>query len=314
MRVLVTGGAGFIGSNFVELALTDQFPEISSIIVLDKLTYAGKLSNLSSVENNPNFEFIKGDICDVELVNELVGRVDAVINFAAESHVDRSIENSAEFITTNVLGTQVLLDAAKNLNLKKFVQVSTDEVYGSILEGSWDEDEPLLPNSPYSASKAAADLLVRAYFVTHGLNVNITRCSNNFGPKQDPEKLIPHFILKLCRGEKVPVYGDGLNVRDWLFVDDHCQGIYLALTKGTPGEIYNIGGGTELTNLELTEMLLLLLKKNNTFIEYVPDRLGHDRRYSVNCRKIRELGYSPGRNFQENLHLTLSWYQDQELV
>jgi dTDP-glucose 4,6-dehydratase len=314
MRVLVTGGAGFIGSNFVELALTDQFPEISSVIVLDKLTYAGKLSNLSSVENNPNFEFIKGDICDVELVNELVGRVDAVINFAAESHVDRSIENSAEFITTNVLGTQVLLDAAKNLKLKKFVQVSTDEVYGSILEGSWDENEPLLPNSPYSASKAAADLLVRAYFVTHGLNVNITRCSNNFGPKQDPEKLIPHFILKLSRGEKVPVYGDGLNVRDWLFVDDHCQGIYLALTKGMPGEIYNIGGGTELTNLELTEKLLLLLKRDSTFIEYVPDRLGHDRRYSVNCRKIQELGYSPRQNFQENLHLTLSWYQEQELV
>lgn len=314
MRVLVTGGAGFIGSNFVELALTDQFPEISSVVVLDKLTYAGKLSNLNSVANNPNYEFVQGDICDVELVDELVGRVDAVINFAAESHVDRSIANSAEFIKTNVLGTQVLLDAAKNLKLKKFVQVSTDEVYGSILEGSWDEEEPLLPNSPYSASKAAADLLVRAYFVTHGLNVNVTRCSNNFGPKQDPEKLIPHFILKLSRGEKVPVYGDGLNVRDWLFVDDHCQGIYLALTKGVPGEIYNIGGGTELTNLELTEMLLLLLKKDNTFIEYVPDRLGHDRRYSVNYRKIQELGYSPRQNFQENLHLTLSWYQDQELV
>jgi dTDP-glucose 4,6-dehydratase len=227
MRVLVTGGAGFIGSNFVELALTDQFPEISSVIVLDKLTYAGKLSNLSGVVDNPNFEFIKGDICDVELVNELVERVDAVINFAAESHVDRSIENSAEFVTTNVLGTQVLLDAAKNRKVKKFVQVSTDEVYGSILEGSWDENEPLLPNSPYSASKAAADLLVRAYFVTHGLNVNVTRCSNNFGPKQDPEKLIPNFILRLSRGEKVPVYGDGLNVRDWLYVDDHCKGIYL---------------------------------------------------------------------------------------
>lgn len=311
MRVLVTGGAGFIGSNFVELALTDQFPEISSVIVLDKLTYAGKLSNLSGVESNPNFEFIKGDICDVELVNELVGRVDAVINFAAESHVDRSIENSAEFITTNVLGTQVLLDAAKNLKLKKFVQVSTDEVYGSILEGSWDEEEPLLPNSPYSASKAAADLLVRAYFVTHGLNVNITRCSNNFGPKQDPEKLIPNFILKLSRGEKVPVYGDGLNVRDWLFVDDHCQGIYLALTKGVPGEIYNIGGGTELTNLELTEKLLNLLNRDSSFIDYVPDRLGHDRRYSVNCNKIIKLGYKSSKVFEENLRSTLSWYQDQ---
>lgn len=310
MRVLVTGGAGFIGSNFVELALTDQFPEISSVIVLDKLTYAGKLSNLSSVENNPNFEFIKGDICDVELVNELVGQVDAVINFAAESHVDRSIENSTEFITTNVLGTQVLLDAAKNHKLKKFVQVSTDEVYGSILEGSWDEDEPLLPNSPYSASKAAADLLVRAYFVTHGLNVNITRCSNNFGPKQDPEKLIPHFILKLSRGEKVPVYGDGLNVRDWLFVDDHCQGIYLALTKGVPGEIYNIGGGKELTNMALAQLLLELTNRDQGFISFVPDRLGHDRRYSITHEKISKLGYKPMFNFDFNLKKTYEWYQD----
>jgi dTDP-glucose 4,6-dehydratase len=241
MRVLVTGGAGFIGSNFVEMALSDQFPEISSVRVLDKLTYAGKLSNLSVVENNPNFEFIQGDICDIELVNKVVANVDAIINFAAESHVDRSIENSSEFIRTNILGTQVLLDAAKNLKVAKFVQVSTDEVYGSIPEGSWDENAPLLPNSPYSASKAAADLLVRAYFVTHGLNVSITRSSNNFGPKQDPEKLIPNFILKLNGGDKVPVYGDGLNIRDWLYVEDHCKGIYLTLTKGLSGEIYNIG-------------------------------------------------------------------------
>ena len=314
MRVLVTGGAGFIGSNFVELALTDQFPEISSVVVLDKLTYAGKLSNLSSVESNPNFEFIKGDICDVNLVNAVAGRVDAVINFAAESHVDRSIENSTAFVTTNVLGTQVLLDAAKNHNIKKFVQVSTDEVYGSILEGSWDENEPLQPNSPYSASKAAADLLVRAYFVTHGLNVNITRCSNNFGPRQDPEKLIPNFILKLGRGLKVPVYGDGLNVRDWLFVEDHCKGVYLTLTKGAPGEIYNIGGGTELTNLELTQKLLNLLNRDHSFVDYVQDRLGHDRRYSVNCKKIQGLGYSPSKDFEEKLSLTLSWYQDQAIA
>ncbi len=304
----MTGGAGFIGSNFVDMALTDQFPEISSVLVLDKLTYAGKLSNLSGVAHNPNYEFVQGDICDIELVNDLVPKVDAIINFAAESHVDRSIENSSEFIRTNVLGTQVLLDAAKKHKLKKFLQVSTDEVYGSILEGSWDENQTLLPNSPYSASKASADLLVRAYFVTHGLNVNITRCSNNFGPKQDPEKLIPNFILKLIQDEKVPVYGDGMNVRDWLFVEDHCAGIYLILTKGLPGEIYNIGGGTELTNLELTRKLLDLFEKDESYIDYVPDRLGHDRRYSVDCTKIQKLGYSASLNFNENLSKVLKSY------
>ncbi len=309
MRVLVTGGAGFIGSNFVEMALTDQFPDISSVIVLDKLTYAGKLSNLTNVASDPNFEFIHGDICDVELVNDLAQKVDAVINFAAESHVDRSIENSSEFIRTNVLGTQVLLDAAKNQKVHKFVQVSTDEVYGSILEGSWDEDEPLLPNSPYSASKAAADLLVRAYYVTHGLNVNITRCSNNFGPRQDPEKLIPNFILKLRQGLKVPVYGDGLNVRDWLYVEDHCIGIYLALIKGVAGEIYNIGGGTELTNIGLTKKLLALMGKDDSYIDYVKDRLGHDLRYSVNYSKICQLGFTPSDLFEENLARTIAWYQ-----
>ena len=314
MRVLVTGGAGFIGSNFVEMALTDQFPEISNVLVLDKLTYAGKLTNLSSAANSPNYEFVQGDICDIELVNDLVSKVDAIINFAAESHVDRSIENSLEFIRTNVLGTQVLLDAAKKHKLKKFLQVSTDEVYGSILEGSWDENQPLLPNSPYSASKASADLLVRAYFVTHGLNVNITRCSNNFGPKQDPEKLIPNFIFKLSKGERVPVYGDGMNVRDWLYVNDHCLGIYLTLTKGAPGEIYNIGGGTELNNLELTRILLSLFDKSESFIEYVSDRLGHDRRYSVNCSKIQKLGYTPSENFQRNLKLTVSWYTGERIV
>jgi dTDP-glucose 4,6-dehydratase len=314
MRVLVTGGAGFIGSNFVEMALTNDFPEISSVLVLDKLTYAGKLANLSSVVNNPNFEFIQGDICNVELVNDLASKVDAIINFAAESHVDRSIENSSEFIRTNVLGTQVLLDAAKIYKLKKFIQVSTDEVYGSILEGSWDENQPLLPNSPYSASKASADLIARAYFVTHGLNVSITRCSNNFGPKQDPEKLIPSFILKLSRDQKVPVYGDGLNVRDWLHVNDHCLGIYLTLTKGAPGEIYNIGGGTELNNLELTRILLNLFDKGESSIEYVSDRLGHDRRYSVDYGKIQKLGYTPSENFHRNLQSTVSWYTVNSIV
>jgi len=308
MRVLVTGGAGFIGSNFVDMALTDQFPEISRVLVLDKLTYAGKLSNLSSVIHNPNFEFVQGDICDVGLVNDLAMKVDAIINFAAESHVDRSIENSSEFVRTNVLGTQVLLDAAKIHNLEKFIQVSTDEVYGSILEGSWDESQPLLPNSPYSASKASADLLARAYFVTHGLNVNITRCSNNFGPRQDPEKLIPNFILKLNLDKKVPVYGDGMNIRDWLFVKDHCAGIYLTLTKGSPGEIYNIGGGVELTNLSITQKLLKLAGKGMESIDYVKDRLGHDQRYSVNFAKLGQLGYHPDKNFEDNLKSTYNWY------
>lgn len=314
MRVLVTGGAGFIGSNFIEMALTDQFPEISSVLVLDKLTYAGKLSNLSSVKDDPSFEFVRGDICDVELVRSLISSVDAVINFAAESHVDRSIENSSEFIKTNILGTHVLLDAAKEYKVNKFIQISTDEVYGSILEGSWDESAPLLPNSPYSASKASADLLVQAYFVTHGLNVNVTRCSNNFGQKQDSEKLIPNFILRLNENEKVPVYGDGLNVRDWLFVNDHCSGIYITLTKGVPGETYNIGGGTELTNLELTKMLLNMLGKDESFINYVPDRLGHDRRYSVDYTKIQKLGYIPSQNFHENLLRTIAWYQNYTIA
>ena len=310
MRVLVTGGAGFIGSNFVEMAFTDEFSEISSVLVLDKLTYAGKLSNLSTVANNPNFEFVKGDICDVDLVNNLATKVDAIINFAAESHVDRSIEDSSEFIRTNILGAQVLLDAAKNHRVGKFVQVSTDEVYGSILEGSWDENQPLLPNSPYSASKAAADLIARAYFVTHGLNVNITRCSNNFGPKQDTEKLIPHFISKLNKNERVPVYGDGMNVRDWLFVNDHCKGIYLALVKGLPGEIYNIGGGMELTNIALTNKILGIMEKSESLIKFVDDRLGHDQRYSVDSMKISKLGFIPSDSFDENLISTIDWYKN----
>ena len=308
MRVLVTGGAGFIGSHFVEMALTDQFPEISSVVVLDKLTYAGKLTNLDSCLQNPNLSFIEGDICDAVVVNNIVSKIDVIINFAAESHVDRSITSSEEFIKTNVLGTQVLLDAAKNNNIKKFIQVSTDEVYGSITTGSWDENHALKPNSPYSASKAAADLLVRAYFVTHGLNTNITRCSNNFGPRQDPEKLIPHFVLKLQADEKIPVYGDGKNVRDWLFVEDHCRGIYIVLTKGSDGETYNIGGGTELTNLELTSKLLEILGKDFELVEFIADRLGHDRRYSVNSSKIEKLGYQASKEFERNLISTINSY------
>lgn len=313
MRVLVTGGAGFIGSNFVEMALSDRFPAITKVLVLDKLTYAGKLSNLSSVKDNKNFEFFLGDICDPEIVEDLVSRVDAIVNFAAESHVDRSIENSTEFIKTNVLGTQILLDAAIKYQVKKFIQISTDEVYGSILEGSWDENEPLQPNSPYSASKAAADLLTRSYFVTHKLNVNITRCSNNFGPKQDPEKLIPHSIQRLLKNQKISLYGDGLNIRDWLFVEDHCMGVYLVLTQGIPGEIYNIGGGTELSNLSLAKLLLKSLGKKDDYIEYVSDRPGHDRRYSVSHQKISSLGYSPSGNFIDSLEKTVSWYLDESI-
>lgn len=308
MKVLVTGGAGFIGSNFVEMALSGHFPAISGIVVLDKLTYAGKLSNLSFAFNHPNFEFIQGDICDSEIVATAISGVDAIINFAAESHVDRSINDSYEFIRTNVLGTHVLLEAARQKGVSRFVQISTDEVYGSIDAGSWDENAPLLPNSPYSASKAAADLLVRSYFVTHGVHVNITRCSNNFGPRQDHEKLIPNFISKIRRNSKVSLYGDGLNVRDWLYVDDHCQAIYLVLTKGVPGEIYNIGGGLECTNLFLTHKLLELTNSDLNLIEFITDRLGHDLRYSVNFAKVRALGYEPRTDFNLKLQQTIDWY------
>ena len=308
MKVLITGGAGFIGSNFVEMALSGRFPAISEIVVLDKLTYAGKISNLSFATNNPNFHFIQGDICDSEIVAIAMSDVDAVINFAAESHVDRSINNSSEFIRTNILGTHMLLEAARQKSVSRFVQISTDEVYGSIETGSWNENSPLLPNSPYSASKAAADLLVRSYFVTHNLNVNITRCSNNFGPRQDNEKLIPNFISKLRKNSKVSLYGDGLNVRDWLYVDDHCQAIYLVLTMGVPGEIYNVGGGTECTNLVLTHKLLELMHADVNLIEFVTDRLGHDLRYSVDFTKIQALGYQPRADFDLKLQHTLDWY------
>ncbi len=311
MKVLVTGGAGFIGSNFAKIALSDQFPLISKIVVLDKLTYAGSKSNLNTLFANPNFEFIEGDICDTDSVDNAMNGADAVINFAAESHVDRSITNSSDFVRTNVLGTQVLLEAAKLNNVAKFIQVSTDEVYGSILEGSWDENQPLQPNSPYSASKAAADLLTRSYFVTHGLDINITRCSNNFGPQQHLEKLIPLTISKLLQNQKVPLYGDGKNVRDWIYVEDHCRAIYLTLTKGVPGEIYNIGGGNEYTNLELVIILLNILDKSESLIEFTVDRLGHDRRYSVNYDKICGLGFNVEKNIENLLVKTVRWYESK---
>jgi dTDP-glucose 4,6-dehydratase len=315
MKLLVTGGAGFIGSNFVRMALTDKFPDfnVEQLTVLDLLTYAGDEENLKPVASDKRYKFVKGDIRDLELAKKLMQDADQVVHFAAESHVDRSIEGGSEFVSTNVMGTQVLLDAAKSSNIKRFVHVSTDEVYGSISEGSWPEDHPLLPNSPYSASKAGSDLLVRAYNRTHKLDTVITRCSNNYGQYQFPEKVMPLFITNIIEGKKVPLYGNGLNVRDWLHVDDHCRGIALALTKGRAGEVYNIGGGTELTNVELTHKILKAMGAGEEFIQPVEDRKGHDLRYSVDISKInKELGYSPQVNFEEGLEQTINWYKNNE--
>jgi dTDP-glucose 4,6-dehydratase len=315
MKLLVTGGAGFIGSNFVRMALTDKFPDfnVEQLTVLDLLTYAGDEENLKPVASDKRFKFVKGDIRDLELAKKLMHEADQVVHFAAESHVDRSIEGGSEFVSTNVMGTQVLLDAARSTNIKRFVHVSTDEVYGSISEGSWPEDHPLLPNSPYSASKAGSDLLVRAYNRTHKLDTVITRCSNNYGQYQFPEKVMPLFITNIIEAKKVPLYGNGLNVRDWLHVDDHCRGIALALTKGRAGEVYNIGGGTELTNVELTHKILKAMGVGEEFIQPVEDRKGHDLRYSVDISKInKELGYSPQVNFEEGLEQTINWYKNND--
>ena len=312
MRILVTGGAGFIGSNFVRQVIDGFLPGISTVTVLDKLTYAGTLTNLNSLPSD-SFEFIQGDICDQDLTTNLAKRHDAIINFAAESHVDRSITGSRDFVMTNVLGTQTLMDAARIGSISTFVQVSTDEVYGSIPKGSWPETDPLLPNSPYAASKASADLMVRSYRRTHGLDVRITRCSNNYGPNQFPEKVIPLFVTNLIDGQKVPIYGNGSNVRDWLHVDDHCRGIHAVLMRGRAGEIYNIGGGTELTNMELTHQILALMGGNESSIEYVADRQGHDIRYSVDITKIKqELGYGPLVDWKKGLEQTVQWYQENE--
>jgi dTDP-glucose 4,6-dehydratase len=315
MKLLVTGGAGFIGSNFVRMALTGKFPDfnVEQLTVLDLLTYAGDEENLKPISSDKRYKFVKGDVRDLELAKKLMQDADQVVHFAAESHVDRSIEGGSEFVSTNVMGTQVLLDAAKSTNIKRFVHVSTDEVYGSISEGSWPEDHPLLPNSPYSASKAGSDLLVRAYNRTHKLDTVITRCSNNYGQYQFPEKVMPLFITNIIEGKKVPLYGNGLNVRDWLHVDDHCRGIALALTKGKAGEVYNIGGGTELANVELTHKILKAMGVGEEFIQPVEDRKGHDLRYSVDISKInKELGYSPQVNFEEGLLQTINWYKNNE--
>lgn len=315
MRLLVTGGAGFIGSNFVRKVLTDSYTGLTGadVVVLDKLTYAGNEENLAPVADSPRYEFVKGDICDGELLADLMSGVDAVVHFAAESHVDRSITGASEFVTTNVLGTQRMLQAALDAGVGRFVHVSTDEVYGSIADGSWTEEWPLLPNSPYSASKASSDLLARSYFRTFGMDVCITRCSNNYGPYQFPEKVIPLFVTNLMDGRHVPLYGEGVNVRDWLHVDDHCNGIQLVLTAGRPGEIYNIGGGTELTNKELTGLLLDAMGADWTSVDRVEDRKGHDLRYSVDITKISdELGYSPQVPFDSGLAATVDWYRDNE--
>jgi len=312
VRILVTGGAGFVGSNYVRRIADGTLGGISKITILDKLTYAGTLTNLSEVASD-SYEFIQGDICDSGLVGKLAKVHDLIVNFAAESHVDRSINGAKDFVVTNVLGTQTLLDAVRNSQVKTYLQVSTDEVYGSIKSGSWPETDPLLPNSPYAASKASGDLICRAYNKTHGLDIRITRCSNNYGRNQFPEKVIPLFITNLIDGKKVPVYGTGLNVRDWLHVDDHCRGIHLALTKGAAGEIYNIGGGTELNNLELTNLILEKMGKNEDSIEFVEDRKGHDFRYSVDTSKISDrLDYEPMVAWESGLEETVEWYRKNE--
>ena len=313
MKIFVTGGAGFIGSNFARMAIDNTLPglEDSDITIFDALTYSGTLTNLQDINDSDRFTFVHGDIRNAEDVAAALPGHDAIVHFAAESHVDRSVTDARVFVETNVLGTQILLDQALALKIPRFVHVSTDEVYGSIEEGSWDEAQPLLPNSPYSASKASSDLLVRSYHVTHGLNTSITRCSNNYGTHHFPEKLIPLFVTNLLDGHKVPLYGDGQNIRDWLHVDDHCRGIALVLTQGRAGEIYNIGGGTELSNAELTKALLEATSRDDSFIQPVADRLGHDRRYSVDIQKISsELGYAPKVPFDQGLADVVQWYRD----
>ncbi|WP_248928721.1 dTDP-glucose 4,6-dehydratase [Paenibacillus hamazuiensis] len=313
MNLLVTGGAGFIGSNFVKYML-NNYPNYK-IINLDKLTYAGNLLNLKDIEKKPNYRFVKGDICDKDLINSLIEDIDVIINFAAESHVDRSIKNPEVFLNTNVYGTQILLEAAYKNKISKFIQISTDEVYGSLGKtGLFTESTPLSPNSPYSASKASADLFVKAYFETYGLPINITRCSNNYGPFQFPEKLIPLMVTNALEGKKLPIYGDGLNIRDWLHVNDHCTAIDLVIHKGKPGEVYNIGGNNEKTNLEIVKLILNHLNKSDEIITFVSDRLGHDRRYAIDSSKIqKELGWVPKYSFNEGIKETIDWYLTNNL-
>ncbi|MBO9131519.1 dTDP-glucose 4,6-dehydratase [Bacillus sp. 165] len=310
MKLLITGGAGFIGSNFVRYMVA-KYPQYH-IVNLDVLTYAGNLENLKDIESAANYTFVKGDIADRDCVNDLFEkqRFDYVLNFAAESHVDRSITNPDIFVKTNIQGTQILLDAAKNFNVKKYLQVSTDEVYGTLGEtGYFSETTPLAPNSPYSASKAGADMLVRAYHETFGLPVNITRCSNNYGPFHFPEKLIPLMIINALNDNQLPIYGNGLNVRDWLHVEDHCQAIDLVLHEGRDGEVYNVGGNNERTNIDIVKTILKHLKKPETLIKFVQDRPGHDLRYAIDATKLRtELGWQPNYTFDTGIKQTIEWY------
>jgi len=308
MKLLVTGGCGFIGSNFVRYILK-KHPSYK-VINLDKLTYCGCKESLKDIEKDKRYKFVKGDICDKKLVGKIIKGCDAILNFAAESHVDRSIKDASSFVSTNVHGTQVLLDAAKKQRIKRFVQISTDEVYGSVQKGSFKETTLLHPNSPYAASKAAGDHLALAYHTTFKLPVIVTRSSNNFGPYQFPEKVIPLFITNLLENKKVPLYGDGLNVRDWLYVLDNCRAIDMILHKGKPGEIYNIGGEYEIPNIKLTRIILKLLNKTYRMIEYVPDRLGHDRRYSLDSKKMKKLGWKPEKDFNTAIRETIKWYEN----
>ena len=314
MRILVTGAAGFIGSHFVRTLLSGGYPPYQEVevTVYDKLTYAGNVANLASVADDPRYRFVRGDICDATLLDEVLPGHDLVINFAAETHVDRSITGAADFVVTNVLGAQTLFDACLRAGTARVVHIGTDEVYGSIDVGSWTEDQPMLPNSPYSAAKASAELLARAYFVTYGLNISTTRCSNNYGPYQFPEKLVPLFVTNLMDGKKVPLYGDGLNVRDWLHVDDHCRGIAIVADQGLAGSSYNIGGGVELNNKELVAKLLDACGTTWDSVEWVEDRKGHDRRYSVDDSRIRELGYRPQHTLEDGLAETVAWYHANE--
>lgn len=310
-RILVTGGAGFIGSAYVRALLGPGRPaDVAAVTVLDRLTYAGSRSHLSAVKDHPGYSFVQGDICDEGLVDRLAARHDQIVHFAAESHVDRSIADGTDFVRTNVLGTHTLLDAALRRGVATFLHVSTDEVYGSIPYGAAREEDPLRPTSPYAASKASSDLLALAHHRTHGLDVRVTRCSNNFGPRQYPEKIIPRFLAHLLSGEPVPVYGDGSQVRDWLYVEDHVRALELVRTRGRAGEVYNIGGGTALTNLELTRRLVELCGAGPELITFVPDRKGHDQRYAVDHTKItEELGYRPHTAFEEALSATVDWYR-----